>query len=116
MQLINYIPNQRRLALPRRVAKQVIHNLVEPFFNLKEAKAFYKECPTSIVIFNRTCNTAIPDEWLNDITTHFIKQAIENPEHKYDLADEYEMMLTITSDAGNGLYVIKPKELKISFK
>ena len=115
MQLLNYLPQYRQLPLPKEVAERAIYYLVEPFGTFKDAKCFYNACSTTIVVFNRDVCTCIPDEWLNDITTHFIKQAIENPELKYVLPNGYEMMLTITHDAGNGLYVIKPKELKLSF-
>jgi hypothetical protein len=116
MQVVNDLPSAKQLALPDLVAKQVVYYLVEPFGDIREAEAFYKECSSTLVIFNRQSNQTIPDDFLSDVTTHFIKEAINNPEIQHELADNYQMMLTITSDDGSGLYVVKPRELELNFK
>lgn len=114
MQVINYLPSANQLTLAHYTAQCAVDLLVVPFGTINDARAFWREYPSVIVCFNRQDDLAAAMNVLDDVTRHFIEQAELNPEFIEDLADGYQLSLTITSDMGTGLYLIKPKELNIN--
>jgi hypothetical protein len=114
MQVINYLPIAEQLALGRFTAQCAVDLLVEPFVTITDARGLWHEYPSIVICFNRQDNLPAAMSVLDDTTRHFIEQAELNPEFVENLADGYQLSLTITNDMGTGLYLIKPKELIIS--
>ena len=73
-----------KLDLPKNVKAALIQHLQQPFQNESEAKAYWLESGTQVVI--------------GDVPP----QAI--PEYTDSLPDGYTISLVITSDAGEGVY------------
>jgi len=114
MQLINYLPSANQLTLAHYTAQCAVDLLLEPFGTINDARDFWREYPSVIICFNRRDDLASAMSAFDDVTRHFIEQAELNPEIIEDLADGYQLSLTITNDMGTGLYLIKPKELIIN--
>lgn len=114
MQVINYLPIAEQLALGRFTAQCAVDLLVQPFGMITDARDFWREYSSVIICFNRQDDLTAAMNALDDTTRHFIEQAELNPEFVENLADGYQLSLTITNDMGAGLYLIKPKELIIS--
>ncbi|MCJ8320962.1 MAG: hypothetical protein HRT52_11710 [Colwellia sp.] len=113
MQVINYLPIAEQLALERFTAQCVVDLLVEPFGTASAARIFWREYSSVIICFNRQDDLPAALNIFDDVTRQFIEEAELNPEFVENLADGYQLSLTITNDMGTGLYLIKPKELII---
>lgn len=105
MQLLNHWPNECDLSLPEEVKQSLLTHLLEPFGDEENAKIFWQDYPSMIVIFdqNDPFNSL---QWLNGELQHQISFAQTNPEYSDTLALGYSIKLSITSDAGNGLYLV----------
>ena len=114
MQVINFFPIAEQLALERFTAQSAVDLLVEPFGSIADAREFWREYPSIVICFNRQDDLPEAMNVLDDVTRHFIEEAELNPEFVENLADGYQLSLTITNDMGTGLYLIKPKELVIN--
>ena len=114
MQVINYLPSANQLTLAHYTAQCAVDLLVVPFGTINDARDFWREYPSVIICFNRQDDLAAAMNVLDDVTRHFIEQAELNPEFVENLADGYQLSLTITNDMGTGLYLIKPKKLIIN--
>jgi hypothetical protein len=114
MQVINYLPIAEQLALEHFTAQCVVDLLVEPFGTISDARDFWREYSSVIICFNRQDDLPAAMNVFDDATHDFIEKAEINPEFVENLADGYQLSLTITNDMGTGLYLIKPKELIIN--
>ena len=77
--------------VPQNVKAALIKHLTEPFQTLAEAKSYWLESGTQLII------AAVP----------------ENPEYTDALPEGYTISLVITSDSGEGVYYLTPPgELK----
>jgi len=109
MQIINHWPSVNEIALPELVATEVINFLVEPFTNEQEAKVFWLECPSSIIILDETCV-------LNELDSQFQQQVsfcINNSEFEETLPNGYRLLLAIVSDDGAGCYLVLPSDFDV---
>jgi hypothetical protein len=111
MQVINYLPQPEQLALPKEVADKLVELLIEPFGDVKTARDFWKEYPCKIICLEAHEDMKLITETLNDVLCHLIEARISAPEFTESLPHNYECHLFITSDEGNGIYLIKPTEL-----
>lgn len=103
MQLLKHWPSE--IALPEEVKQALLTHLTEPFGDEESAKIFWLEYPSMIVIFDP--NDPLDSiQWLNDELQCQIEFAQLNPEYSDTLALGYNIKLSITSDAGNGLYLV----------
>ncbi len=103
MQLLKHWPSE--IALPEEVKQALLTHLTEPFGDEESAKIFWLEYPSMIVIF--APNDPLDSiQWLNDELQCQIEFAQLNPEYSDTLALGYNIKLSITSDAGNGLYLV----------
>lgn len=110
MQLINHWPSVNEIALSELVATEVIAFLVEPFVNEEQAKAFWLECPSTIIILDKTC-------LLNELDNKLQQQisfCINNPEFEEVLSNGYRLLLAIVSDDGAGCYLVLPSDFDVS--
>lgn len=108
MQILHYLPSKSQLILDNPVAQKMVDLLIVPFGTRDKAKEFWQEYPSTIVILNRSDDVESCLKQLNDVTRLFVETAHFNPEFIEDLPDSYQLSLAITSDSGNGLYLIKP--------
>jgi hypothetical protein len=111
MQILDYLPTENQLILDNEAAQSMVDLLIEPFGTRDKAKEFWQEYPSTIVILNRNDNVESCLKQLSDVTRSFVETAESNPEFIEYLPDNYQLSLTITSDSGNGLYLIKPTNM-----
>ena len=84
MQIINTWPE---FSLPEAVNQAILNHLVEPFQNEAEAKAYWQQHQTQLII-----RDTLPSY----------------PEYTDPLPEGYTISLVITSDAGDGIYYLIP--------
>lgn len=104
MQIINHWPSVNEIALPELVVTEIIAFLAEPFTSEEEAKSFWLECPSTIIILDEICA-------LHELDSQFQKQVsfcINNSEFEEILRDGYRILLAIVSDDGAGCYLVLP--------
>jgi hypothetical protein len=111
MQILHYLPTENQLMVNNLVAHSVVDLLVEPFGTRDGAKAFWQEYPSTIVVLNSKDDVESCLKQLSDVTRLFVETAHFSPEFIEDLPDNYQLSLTITSDSGNGLYLVKPTDM-----
>jgi hypothetical protein len=111
MQILHYLPSENQLILDNLAAQAMVDLLIVPFGTREKAKEFWQEYPSTIVVFNRNDNVEQCLKQLSDVTRLFVETAHFNPEFIEDLPDSYRLSLAITSDSGNGLYLIKPASM-----
>lgn len=111
MQILNYLPSENQLILDNAVAQAVVDLLIVPFGTRCKATKFWQEYPSTIVVMNRNDDVESCLKQLSEITRLFVEAANFNPEFIEHLPDSYQLSLAITSDNGNGLYLIKPKNM-----
>ena len=66
MQILHHLPSENQLILDNFVAQAVVDLLIVPFGAREEAKEFWKEYPSTIVVLNQnddveTCLTQLSD-------------------------------------------------------
>jgi hypothetical protein len=111
MQILHYLPSENQLILDNEAAQSMVGLLIEPFCTRDKAKEFWEEYPSIIVVLNRNDDVENCLKQLSDATRLFVETAEINPEFIEYLPDNYQLSLTITSDSGNGLYLIKPTNM-----
>ena len=105
MQVLKHWPSESEIALPEKVKKALLTHLTQPFGDEESAKIFWLEYPSMIIIFDQN-DPQDSVQWLNDELQCQIEFAQLNPEYSDKLALGYSIKLSITSDAGNGLYLV----------
>ena len=58
MQQINHWPDMAEITLPESVSQDLLHHLLQPFDSEQEAKKFWKEAPSTIIILDPTDDIA----------------------------------------------------------
>jgi hypothetical protein len=122
MQLIHALPKPEQLTLPIDVAKRVIELLIEPFGSIEGAQAYWQENTTHLVILTPTdVDTSLKS--LSDLILSLVIAANDNPEfvevmsvidQPTDSQAQYQLSLIVYTDAGNGLYLVKPIDMEFS--
>ena len=110
MQLIKHWPALDDLSLPLPVASELKAYLMEPFTNEEEAKSFWLECPSSLIIL---CENEVLSE-LDEQIGQQILFCFENAEFEETLSHDYRIYLAIVSDDGAGCYLILPSSFDLS--
>ena len=108
MQYINHWPDNTELALPKAVSQDLHRRLLEPFDSVGEAKAFWEETSTTLIILDPTDNITQlkeSDAWSQ------IDFALTYPEYTVQLKMDYQLMVAIVNDSGSGIYLVIPHEL-----
>ena len=54
MQYINHWPDMAKLNIPKAVSQDLLHQLLQPFDSVGEAKDFWEEAPSTIIILDPT--------------------------------------------------------------
>ena len=108
MQYINHWPDIAELALPETVAQDLFGQLLEPFDSIEEAKAFWEEAPSTVIIME-------PSDTIEDLqgsdTWPQIEFALTYPEYSVPLSMDYMLSVTIVNDSGCGIFLVVPPEL-----
>ena len=108
MQTINHWPDITELALPEPIAHDLYHHLLDPFEDETEARGFWEEAPSTIIIME-------PLDSIKSIKGNEAWKQIEftltYPEYTAPLKMSYQLMLAITNDSGSGTYLVIPPEL-----
>ena len=108
MQYKDHWPDTTTLNLPKAVSQDIHLHLLEPFDSENDAKDFWGEAPSSIIILepSDTLDTLHRSEaWST------IEFALTYPEYDVPLSHGYQMLLAITNDSGSGIHLIIPPEL-----
>ena len=108
MQHINHWPDMAQITLPEDVSQDLQHQLLQPFESEREAKEFWEETFSTVIILDPTDNIA----QLKDSNTWSpIEFALTYPEYTLPLAMDYQLMVAIVNDSGAGIYLAVPPEL-----
>jgi hypothetical protein len=111
MQLLNYLPSAQDLLLPPPVINKLITLLIEPFGAKETALAFWIEDQTRLLIITKASDLQTIKTSLSPSVLQQVDDAFSNPEFIEDLPEQYALSLTVFSDEGHGLYVLRPSEL-----
>ncbi|MEI6894007.1 MAG: hypothetical protein V5789_05135 [Colwellia sp.] len=111
MQLLNYLPTAQDLLLPSLVIDKLINLLIEPFGDKETALSFWVDGHTRLLIITSTTDLQTIDSIFNTSAIQQVDDAFNNPEFIEALPEHYVLSLTIYSDEGHGLYVLRPSEL-----
>ena len=108
MQYINHWPDITEMALPDPVAQDLYRRLLEPFNSVSEAKEFWDETSTTLIILDPTDNITQLKE--SDVYSE-IEFALTYPEYTVPLKLGYQLLVAIVNDSGAGIYLAVPPEL-----
>ena len=108
MQYINHWPDMAKLALPEAVSQDLQRQLLEPFNSEQEAKEFWKEAPSTVIILDP--HDSITELKLGDAWKE-IEFALTYPEYTVRLKIDYQLLVAIVNDSGSGIYLVVPPEL-----
>ena len=108
MQYINHWPDMAELALPEAVSQDLHQQLLQPFDSLGEAKEFWQEAPSTIIILDPSDTIA---QLKDSDTWNQIEFALTYPEYTLPLNMGYQLLVAIVNDSGSGIYLVVPPEL-----
>ena len=108
MKYINHWPDKAEIALPEEVSQDLQRQLLEPFDSVGEAKQFWQEAPSTIIILAPTDNITQLKE--SDIYSE-IEFALTYPEYTVPLSMGYQLSVTIVNDSGSGIFLVIPPQL-----
>ena len=136
MQYINHWPDMAELNIPKEVAQDLLRQLLEPFDSAGEAKAFWEETSSTIIIlepFHTKTTTqefwgetaddlvildsidSIDDLEEQSLTWNQIGFTLTYPEYTVSLALDYQLLVAIVNDSGAGIYLVVPPSFHTSF-
>jgi hypothetical protein len=93
MQYINHWTDPATLDLPAAVSKDIHQRLLEPFASEQEAKSFWQEAPSTIIILDPTDSIETVQQ---DETIQF---ALTYPEYDNPLSNGYQLLVAIVNDS-----------------
>ena len=108
MQYINHWPDATKLALSEAVAKELYRQLLEPFDSEREAKEFWNETSSTIIILDP--NDSIKHLQQTDAWNQ-IEFTLTYPEYTLPLSMDYQLLVAIINDSGAGNFLVIPPNL-----
>ena len=96
------------LTIPKTVTQDLHKQLLEPFDSAGEAKQFWREAPSTVIILDPT--DSIEDIKQSDLWNQ-IEFALTYPEYTVPLSMGYQLAVAIVNDSGAGIYLVVPPEL-----
>lgn len=114
MQILHFIPDIDDLALSKASAISAVELLIQPFGTIQATQEFWNNHPCTLVCLTEkdVPQTALAS--LDDTLLHLIELANNSPEFVEPLPKGYQLSLAIISDEGNGIYLIKPRDMNIT--
>lgn len=114
MQILHFMPDIDDLALSKASAISVIELLIQPFGTIQATQDFWHHYPCILVYLTEkdVPQTALAS--LDDTLLHLIELADNSPEFVELLPKDYQLSVAIISDEGNGIYLIKPRSMKLT--
>ena len=108
MQYINHWPDTAELTLPETVAQDLQHRLLEPFDSAGEAKAFWNESSSTLIILDPHDSI---QSLKQDPVWNEIEFSLAYPEYTVPLNMGYQLSVTIKNDSGSANFLLIPPEL-----
>ena len=108
MQQINHWPDMADPTLPEVVFQDLQQQLLLPFDSEGEAKDFWNETSTTLIILDPTDNT---EDLIQSDTWNQIDFALTYQEYSVSLSMGYTLSVTITNDSGGCIFLVIPPEL-----
>lgn len=108
MQYINHWPGMAELTLPPVVSQDLFEQLLEPFDSEGEAKGFWDETFSTVIILDPIDNITSLKE--SDVWNE-IDFALMYTEYSVALSMDYQLLVTIVNDSGTGIFLVIPPEL-----
>ena len=96
------------LKIEPAVATALEDYLLEPFANENEARTFWEDTATQFIYIEAT-DTADTLAKLCQPLRHRIAHSLQYPEHSFTLLQPFELSLSILSDDGAGVYLLRHK-------
>ena len=97
------------LTIDPAVATAIHHYLLEPFANETVARQFWKDTATQFIYIAAT-DTAETLAKLCQPLRQRIAHSLNYPEHSFTLLPPYELNLSILSDDGAGVYLLRHRD------
>ena len=108
MQYITHWPDKTELALPETLAQDLQRRLLEPFDSEGEAKEFWAETYSTVIILDHADSIS---DLQQDPLWKQIEFALTYIEYTVPLSMDYQLSVTIVNDSGAGIYLVIPPEL-----
>lgn len=108
MQYINHWPEMVELTLPEAVSQDLYRQLLEPFDSEGDAKQFWEETFSTVIILDPSDNIKTLKE--SDVWNE-LEFALMYTEYTVLLAMDYQLSVTIVNDSGSGIFLVIPPEL-----
>ena len=93
---------------PEPPSQELYRQLLQPFDSAGEAKQFWREAPSTVIILEPTDSI---EELHRDSAWNQIDFALTYPEYTVPLAIDYMLAVAIVNDSGAGIYLVVPPEL-----
>ncbi len=97
------------LTIDPAVATALHRYLLEPFANETEARQFWKDTATQFIYIAATDTADTLDKLCQPLRQR-IAHSLNYPEHSFTLLQPYELSLSILSDDGAGVYLLRHKD------
>mgnify|MGYP003384749312 CR=1 FL=1 len=97
------------LTIDSTVATAVQHYLLEPFANESEARQFWNDTATQFIYIAATDTAGTLGKLCQPLRQR-IAHSLNYPEHSFTLLPPYELSLSILSDDGAGVYLLRHRD------
>lgn len=108
MQYINHWPDLAEITLPETVSQDLHQQLLEPFDSEVEAKEFWDETFSTVIILDPTDTITALKE--SDIWNE-LEFALMYTEYTVPLSMGHQLLVAIVNDSGTGIFLVVPPEL-----
>ena len=105
MRLINRWPEATDFELPKNTVQEMMNLITEPFDTEHEAKALWRQLGTALIVIDPDDTTEVLEAF-SDRLVEQIRFALQYAETDDALANDYQLILSITNDAGGGIYLL----------
>ncbi len=105
MYITNQWPDFQSLPISVDVQNALRNHLAEPFADESLAKAFWLECPCTLIIIEAS-DTKETLEQLDTETLNQFYFATQYPEYIEALCSDFTVKLSIINDEGSGFYLV----------
>lgn len=104
MRLINRWPEATDFELPKNTVQKMMNLITDPFDTENEAKTLWRQLGTALIVIDPDDTTEVLEAF-SDRLVEQIRFALQYPESDDALANDYQLILSITNDAGGGFFI-----------